>query len=69
MDGCCVNCGEEGNWCRCDEEETPCRFPGMCVMGASPHMPQECVHLDDAAHYYEMLESEFTSTEEIGGEA
>lgn len=19
MDGCCMNCGESGNWCRCDE--------------------------------------------------
>lgn len=51
------------------DDETICCFPGWCVMGASPHMPQECVHLDDAAHYYEMLESEFTSTEEIGGES
>ena len=21
MDGTCINCGEVGNWCRCDEEE------------------------------------------------
>jgi hypothetical protein len=45
-----------------------CSFPGWCVMGASPHLPHECLHVDDAARYYEMIEQEFSSTEEVSDE-
>ena len=75
MDGCCMNCGEEGNWCRCDEDfyadkdDWKCLFPASCVMGFSEHHRNECLHFDAAAGHYEMLEKEFLSTEEVGGES
>ena len=61
---------EEGGqlgWSEPDEHDQDnhwrCLFPGGCVMGASIHSKRECVHLDDAAHFYDMANVEFSNTE------
>lgn len=35
MDGDCINCGESGNWCRCDEEETEILYEARGLGGRS----------------------------------
>lgn len=41
MDGTCIHCGQEGNWCSCDDTELPqpFKFVGRTVDGQLSFVP------------------------------